>query len=609
VFRYNPGKSFEETFTRFDMKSGLSHNNILSVCSDNDTTLWLLSGNGISAMNTEGRYLFDLKEQNFEFSSYASDNRYPHELFFNAAKNEILVAVSGGLLIHPLQKEDSLMKFPIVITNLTANDKLISIPEIKPAGYRLPYRSNSISIEFAGLYYGTFSGLQYEYKLDGYDKEWINAKKDFVASYQNLPPGNYHFYVRALDNKGRVVSELSGISFRIIPPFWRTGWFIAIVILLALFMIWLMIRSLRINLKMERMINSFATSLYGQNTTDDIFWDTARNCIEKLGFIDCVIYQRDESRNVLVQKAAFGPKNPGRREIVNIIEIPMGKGIVGSVAQSGKGVIISDTTRDPRYIVDDEKRKSEITVPILVDGKVFAVIDSEHPRKRFYKKFHLRILKKIAAICAERITRHLTEERLRIKIARDMHDEMGSTLTSINIISKVAMEEKQDPAKVNQNFQKIKDHSGRMMESMSDMVWAINPVNDNFEKVILRMKEFAAEILEPARINYYFYEEGDLERVHLNLQQRKEMYLIFKEAINNIVKYSEAKEVNITFQLDENSLKMRITDNGNGFDIKLESSGNGLKNMRSRSAEMGASIIIDSKKGTGTSILLELPVT
>ena len=148
-----------------------------------------------------------------------------------------------------------------------------------------------------------------------------------------------------------------------------------------------------------------------------------------------------------------------------------------------------------------------------------------------------------------------------------------------------------------------------MMESMSDMVWAINPVNDSFEKVILRMKEFAAEILEPARINYYFTETGELEKTQLNPEQRKDIYLIFKEALNHVVKYSAATEVNISFELTVDRLRMMIADNGSGFDATVISSGNGLKNMHSRSAEMGATIRIDSIKGTGTLIALELPVT
>jgi signal transduction histidine kinase len=185
---------------------------------------------------------------------------------------------------------------------------------------------------------------------------------------------------------------------------------------------------------------------------------------------------------------------------------------------------------------------------------------------------------------------------------------MGSTLTSINIISTVAMEEKQEQEKLKKYFQKIKDHSGRMMESMSDMVWAINPVNDNFEKVILRMKEFAAEILEPARINYHFTEEGLLENTYLNLEQRKDIYMIFKEAVNNVVKYSGATELTVLLQRTAQHLVMIIRDNGSGFDTAKANPGNGLKNMKSRAEEMGATIQIDSLSGNGTTISLELNV-
>ncbi|HEV7782889.1 MAG TPA: triple tyrosine motif-containing protein, partial [Chitinophagaceae bacterium] len=475
--------------------------------------------------------------------------------------------------------------------------------------HKLPFRSNAISFDFAGLYYGVVPGIHYEYKLEGYDQDWVNAGKNFTAVYQNLPPGNFLFHARAKTSDGHITGEVSGFPFRIVPPFWRTGLFILIVALLAGAILGWVIYSLWQKLKMERMINSFATSLYGQNTTDDIFWDTARNCIEKLGFTDCVIYQRNESRDVFIQKAAYGPKNPYRREIVNVIEIPVGKGIVGNVAATGKAMLVGDTSKDPRYIVDDEKRLSEISVPVLVDGKVFAVIDSEHAQKNFYTRYHLRILKKIAAICSERITKHLAEERLRAKIARDLHDEMGSTLTSINIISKVAMEEIKEEEKIKQSFQKIKDHSGRMMESMSDMVWVINPVNDNFGKVILRMKEFAAEILEPARINYHFAEEGILEQVQLNLEQRKDIYMIFKEAVNNIVKYSGATEAGIRLQKTSERLTMTIMDNGKGFDVNVINPGNGLKNMQSRATEMGATLDILSGKEKGTVIELGLSLT
>jgi signal transduction histidine kinase/DNA-binding response OmpR family regulator len=158
----------------------------------------------------------------------------------------------------------------------------------------------------------------------------------------------------------------------------------------------------------EKTINYFSTSLYGKNTEDEILWDIAKNCIGSLGFEDCVIYILDQ--NSLIQKAAYGPKNPKEHEITNLIEIPLGQGIVGSVAKTGIAEIIGDTTKDPRYIVDDIPRFSEITVPILYQDKVLGVIDCEHHEKNFFTQSHLNILNTIAALCSNKIVKARAEE-------------------------------------------------------------------------------------------------------------------------------------------------------------------------------------------------------
>jgi len=200
------------------------------------------------------------------------------------------------------------------------------------------------------------------------------------------------------------------------------------------------------------------------------------------------------------------------------------------------------------------------------------------------------------------------EDRLRSKIARDLHDEMGSTLTSINIISKVTLQQVDGNVLMKTNLQKIKDHSSQMMESMSDIVWAINPANDTLEKIILRMKEHAAEMLEPAKINLHFSEGGALDNIKLNLAQRKDLYLIFKEAINNAVKYSEATEIHIHLGHENNNMKMQIKDNGKGFEAEKTYSGNGVRNMHSRAVQMKALLEIQSSPRAGTTILLQLPI-
>ena len=109
----------------------------------------------------------------------------------------------------------------------------------------------------------------------------------------------------------------------------------------------------------------FASSLFRQNTVEDILWDVSINCIDKLGFEDCVIYLVDEDRQVLVQKAAFGPKNDNNVNIINPIEIPIGSGIVGSAFASGEIELVNDVTNDERYIVDDAERMSEFANPMM----------------------------------------------------------------------------------------------------------------------------------------------------------------------------------------------------------------------------------------------------
>ena len=163
----------------------------------------------------------------------------------------------------------------------------------------------------------------------------------------------------------------------------------------------------------DETINYFASSLYGKNTVDEILWDVAKNCISRLGLDDCVIYLLDEERQTLLQKAAYGPKNPKDFTIHDPIEIPVGQGIVGSVALSGEAEVVQDTSRDERYIVDDDSRLSELAVPIKHQDKVIGVIDSEHPEKDFYTDYHLKALKTITAICASKIAQAQADERTR----------------------------------------------------------------------------------------------------------------------------------------------------------------------------------------------------
>jgi len=161
----------------------------------------------------------------------------------------------------------------------------------------------------------------------------------------------------------------------------------------------------------QQIISYFATSLSGANTVDEILWDITQNCISELGWEDAVVYLFNEDRTALVQRAALGSGKEKNHQILAPIEVPLGKGIVGTVALTGVSEIVPDVTNDSRYIVDDKMRGSEVAAAIVGEGQVIGVIDSEHSEKNFYKANDLQILEAIASLAANKIMRRISAQK------------------------------------------------------------------------------------------------------------------------------------------------------------------------------------------------------
>lgn len=169
-----------------------------------------------------------------------------------------------------------------------------------------------------------------------------------------------------------------------------------------------------------RALKEFADTMLGhRGGIEEVLWAVAQQAIARMDLEDCVIYLLDEERGDLIQCAAFGPKNPREREILNPIRIPLGKGIVGSVAATGRIEMIADTRLDPRYIEDDQLRHAELAVPILHEDKVIGVIDSEHSVAGFFKEWHRDLFVAIAAMASGRITAALLEAQRRRLASHD----------------------------------------------------------------------------------------------------------------------------------------------------------------------------------------------
>jgi two-component system, LytTR family, sensor kinase len=450
-----------EVISRFTEEDGLNTANYLTLLADADNNIWAGSSKGISLIGRSGKYKDRIL--NFDASDGFIKAGYSYMRLRQASDKKIwAVTVFGIASFHPDQLAGTDSYPYVYINGIRQMEKNEVLTDDATGGYvstkDFSYLHNSFNFDFAALDYANQDNLRYYYKLEGLDTSWRNSGNQRSISFQNLSPGNYLFRVKALNSKGIWSKEDAVYTFRIIPPFWKTWWFISLLIItcaaLLFFAISRRVRfiknreainlalqkskttSYKEQLEIEQIINHFAASMNSINTVDDILWDVAKNCISRLDFEDCVIYLKDEETDGLVQKAAWGPKTTEGNNIINPIVLPPGAGIVGSVAISGKPEIINDTTLDPRYVTDDIKRMSEITVPITSNGEVIGIIDSEHSQKGFYTQRHLQILTTIASLCAGKIKTIRAEQRTRekeLEVLRLNKDFATSQLTALRM--------------------------------------------------------------------------------------------------------------------------------------------------------------------------------
>lgn len=220
-----------------------------------------------------------------------------------------------------------------------------------------------------------------------------------------------------------------------------------------------------------------------------------------------------------------------------------------------------------------------------------------------------------------RINELLKRQAIRNKIAQDLHDNVGSTLSSISVYSQVAkiyhQQQKQDD--LQSTLEKISGASSEMISELNDTVWAINPRNDNMAVILQRMESLAKPLLASQGIRFHFSHDEAVQHLNLQMGPRKNFYLVFKEAVNNVLKYSGAKNLWIAVAQKGRFIRLQIKDDGKGFDLATTSEGykssdvfgggNGLKNMQLRAREMKGKLTIETAPGAGCTVGLTFPIT
>lgn len=440
----------EETpvFNRLTRTDGLCNDKVFKVEADRQGYVWAATLRGLSCYDPGTR----------SFNNYYTSEGLHRDVianfFTNNITGEIIAGYEGVMdIADPSYAHRKSTPPPIEITGVKVFNQPYSNDKksyINKGVVDLSPGQNMITISFSALSFTDPHEVKYSYKLEGVDEDWITTGND-VVTYHNLPPGSRKFFVRSRNADGIWSAETTWVDIELAPPFYRTWWFVLLVIA------------------------------------------------------------------VVVTVAYF--------------------------------------------------------------------------------------------IYRERIRRLEEKFRIRSVIARDLHDEIGSTLTSINILSRVSRSNiEKDHEKAAGLLQKITEQSQDMQQSMSDIIWAIRPDNDKLENMAARMREYLSQTLEAKDIAIQFEADEQVLKESLSMEQRRDFFLIFKEAVNNAAKYSRSAAVAVSLKKDRNCIELSICDEGIGFDVTKKHTTNGLKNMQSRAASLKAALVITSAPGKGTRVELNIPV-
>ena len=223
-----------------------------------------------------------------------------------------------------------------------------------------------------------------------------------------------------------------------------------------------------------------------------------------------------------------------------------------------------------------------------------------------------------AAAGSSRKLEHMKRQRAigqeRARIANDIHDDLGAHLTRITMLSESARAELDSPRQAEDELNQIYDSARELTRAMDEIVWAVNPKHDTLDSLVSYLEQFAQDFLATAGVRCRLDMPLELPEQRLTAEMRHNLFLAFKEAMHNVVKHAAASEVHICLTLKAEAFELSVEDNGRGFTSGARekttdrfASGNGLKNMSRRLAQIGGRCDIRSQPGQGTKVLFVVP--
>jgi ligand-binding sensor domain-containing protein/signal transduction histidine kinase len=471
------GRWSQGRLTSFTSQQGLIDDTILQILEDDGGDLWLGCNRGICRVSKKS--LDDLAEGktvSMHLLAFGNPEGMISEQceanFASGLKTRdgqlLFCTAKGIVIIDPRQQTNSAVEPAVLMEDILvdghAKNELFQVPDKTghAATPAIPAGNHSFEFHYTGLNFSAPENIRFRYRLEGLDADWVEADAGRAARYPYVPPGRYRFQVTACNNDGRWNPIGAEVSFVVLPHFWQTAWFEAVLVLALL-------------------------------------------------------------------------------------------------GLTGGGM---------RYL----------------------------ERRRYRAR-----LKRLQA------ERHMELERARI--ARDLHDELGSSLTRISMLSDLGQSRDNSTEQLKARVEKISNFAVRTARSLDEIVWAVNPRNDSLRSLLEYLIQFARELFEDTNIHCRFHIPEDLPRSPLLPEMRHNIFLAVKEALTNALKHAHATEVLLRAQIVGGQIEISIQDNGAGFDpasIGAATARSGLKNMRQRIESLGGQFAIQTVPGKSTTIIIML---
>ncbi|MBK7376137.1 MAG: histidine kinase [Chitinophagaceae bacterium] len=607
----------KKSFRHFTRSNGLPDDNIGSMLIIGNK-LWMSCYSGLASMDLETLQIKSFgKEEGFPDMPvmkgsnlfYDSTERQLYVGFFNAAVR----FDPSGILMPGKQPA-------VFIENLKiGGNKNVFLPGDK---ITTSWKQNDLMITIGSINFTDGRNQHYAYRVvKNSDSPWQLLGSQQSFSISNLSPGIHRIQVKIFSVHNRWHEQVNEITVEVFPPYWQKAWFRALALLLAMKFVFLVIQwrtqlarkkemqktqmeklkaeDYKNRYELEQITHYFSSSLAGKKTAEEVLWDVAGNLIGQMNYEDCMIYLWNEDKTKMVQKAAYGPK--GDPEIISsqLFDVIPGQGVVGHVMQTLQPVLIQDTREDGRYRVDEAFRLSEVCVPVIHNGELLGIIDSEHHKAGYFTERDIKVLTTIATLIGNKLKQLESEQILEVK-----QRELANINAQLAEAKLSALQAQMNPHFIFNALNSIKrmildgdnEKASRYLSRFALMIrMTLNHSKEAFVTLAENIEYLKAYLgMEQLRFdgsfNWTISVAADIDPEETGIPSLMIQPLVENAIWHGLLQSENDKKLAVSFTRSENKITCIIEDNGIGIRqsqrIKEQNKGNhrsvGLDNLRNR---------------------------